>query len=62
MKHNSCAVIVLLATSLILSSSNLQAQASEGTLEKIARTGEFLIGYRIDSSPLSYENAGIILR
>lgn len=57
MKHSSCAAIVLLATSLNLSSANLQAQASEGTLEKIARTGEFLIGYRTDSSPLSYENA-----
>jgi ABC-type amino acid transport substrate-binding protein len=37
--------------------SDLFAQDSEGTLEKIARTGEFLIGYRADSSPLSYENS-----
>ena len=35
----------------------MYAQESEGTLEKIERTGEFLIGYRTDSSPLSYENA-----
>lgn len=30
---------------------------AEGTLEKIARTGEFVIGYRTDASPLSYHNA-----
>ena len=57
MNHNTCAAIVLLTTSLILSSCNLLAQAPEGTLEKIERTGEFLIGYRNDASPLSYENA-----
>ncbi len=57
MKHNSYATLILLTTSLILSSCNLLAQASEGTLEKIERTGEFLIGYRTDASPLSYENA-----
>ncbi len=37
--------------------TGLQAQAAEGTLDKIARTGEFVIGYRADASPLSYENA-----
>ena len=57
MKHNSCAAIVSLAVILILPSSDLLAQESEGTLEKIARTGEFVIGYRTDASPLSYENA-----
>ena len=30
--------------------------AAEGTLEKIARSGEFVIGYRKDSLPLSYQN------
>jgi len=57
MKHNSSAAIVLLATSLFLPGPNPIAQESAGTLEKIERTGEFLIGYRTDASPLSYENA-----
>jgi ABC-type amino acid transport substrate-binding protein len=57
MKHKSRAAILLLAAILILPGSDLLAQDSEGTLEKIARTGEFVIGYRTDASPLSYENA-----
>jgi len=57
MKHSPCAAILLIAALLTLPSSNLLAQESEATLEKIARTGEFVIGYRADSSPLSYENA-----
>jgi len=57
MKHNSSAAMVLLATSLFFPGPNLIAQELAGTLEKIARTGEFLIGYRTDASPLSYENA-----
>lgn len=57
MKHNSCVAILLLAAVLICPSSNLLAKDTEGTLAKIARTGEFVIGYRTDSSPLSYENA-----
>ena len=57
MKHSSYAAIFLLAAILISPSSNLRAQDLEGTLEKISRTGEFLIGYRTDASPLSYENA-----
>ena len=57
MKHSSYAAIVLLAAILISPSTDLLAQESEGTLEKIARTGEFVIGYRTDASPLSYENA-----
>jgi ABC-type amino acid transport substrate-binding protein len=32
------------------------AAAEEGTLEKIARTGEFVIGYRTDSLPLSFQD------
>ena len=32
------------------------AEEAEGTLEKISRTGEFVIGYRFDSVPLSFEN------
>ena len=57
MKQCSCATILLLTVTLIWPGSELLAQDSEGTLEKIARTGEFVIGYRTDSSPLSYENA-----
>ena len=57
MKHNSCTTIVLLVASLLFSSPDLLARDSGGTLEKIARSGEFLIGYRTDASPLSYENA-----
>ena len=57
MKHRLCTAIVSLAALLTLPCTNLLAEESEGTLEKIARTGEFLIGYRTDSSPLSYENA-----
>lgn len=56
MRHSPRAVVLLFCALLILPGSNLPAQESEGTLEKIARTGEFLIGYRTDSHPLSYEN------
>lgn len=57
MKRNSCAATILFATILVLISPDLPAQDSIGTLDKIAKSGEFLIGYRTDASPLSYENA-----
>jgi len=57
MKHRPCAPILLIAALLAVPGLNLLAQDAEPTLEKIARTGEFVIGYRADSSPLSYENA-----
>ena len=57
MKRSSWFGIIFLVAILILLTSELLAQDSEGTLEKIARTGEFVIGYRTDASPLSYENA-----
>jgi ABC-type amino acid transport substrate-binding protein len=57
MKRTPGSTVLLLAMLLILPAANLFAQESEGTLEKIARTGEFLIGYRTDSSPLSFNNA-----
>lgn len=57
MKHNSRATALLLALTLTWPGSDLLAQGAEGTLEKIARSGEFVIGYRNDASPLSYENA-----
>jgi ABC-type amino acid transport substrate-binding protein len=56
MKHTPGSTLLLLAALLIFPASNLLAQETEGTLEKIARTGEFLIGYRTDSSPLSFDN------
>jgi ABC-type amino acid transport substrate-binding protein len=56
MKHTPGSTLLLLAALLILPASNVLAQETEGTLEKIARTGEFLIGYRTDSSPLSFDN------
>lgn len=57
MKQCSCAAMTLFAAILVLISSNLPAQDSQGTLDKIAKSGQFLIGYRTDASPLSYENA-----
>ena len=56
MKHRPSTAILLIAAILAIPSSNLFAQDSEPTLAKIVRTGEFVIGYRSDSSPLSYEN------
>ena len=57
MKHSSCAATILLAVFLVGPGSDLLAKDAEGTLQKISRTGEFVIGYRTDASPLSYENA-----
>ncbi len=49
----SFAAVTLAALLPILASADA---AAEGTLEKIARTGEFVIGYRTDSLPLSFRN------
>ncbi len=50
--------IAVLSTAILLfAGTDLLAQEAEGTLQKIARSGEFVIGYRTDASPLSYENA-----
>jgi len=57
MKLSSSAAILFLAVTMILPSQNLLAHDTKGTLEKVASSGEFLIGYHTDSSPLSYENA-----
>ena len=57
MTHRAFAVLSLFAALLIWPASEAQAEQLEGTLEKIVRTGEFVIGYRTDASPLSYENA-----
>ena len=57
MRYSPCAAVSLFAAILFWPGSELLAEDAEGTLEKIARTGEFVIGYRTDASPLSYENA-----
>ncbi len=56
MNQRSC-ITTFVAIIVIFSATDLVAQGSEGTLEKIARTGVFVIGYRTDASPLSYENS-----
>lgn len=57
MQLKSSAVLLLLVTVLVLSSPRLYAHDAKGTLEKISRSGELLMGYHTDSSPLSYENS-----
>ena len=47
----------LLTAALLLSGSASLAHEPKGTLDRIAKSGEFIIGYRKDASPLSYENA-----
>ncbi|MDJ0700775.1 MAG: amino acid ABC transporter substrate-binding protein [Woeseiaceae bacterium] len=42
---------------LALASPAALAHDAESTLDKIERTGEFVIGFRADASPLSYVNA-----
>jgi ABC-type amino acid transport substrate-binding protein len=54
MKPHSRITVALLIAFLAVPGANLFAQ---GTLEKIAKSGEILIGYRTDASPLSYHNA-----
>lgn len=57
MRCNSCNAAISIAASLFLFAAGVNAQSAGGTLDKIARSGEFVIGYRADSSPLSYQNA-----
>ena len=49
----ACLLFILFA---VTSPASL-AHDAESTLDKIARTGEFVIGFRADASPLSYLNA-----
>ena len=42
---------------VLLTCSAIEAGAAENTLEKIARTGELVLGYRDDSNPLSFRRA-----
>jgi ABC-type amino acid transport substrate-binding protein len=57
MKPYSCTISALVAAVLLLAGLDASAHNVEGTLDKIAASGEFVIGYRADSSPLAYENA-----
>lgn len=57
MTHRPFAATLLIAALLTFPGADLRAQASESTLEKIERTGEFVMGYRADTSPLSFESA-----
>jgi len=57
MNNKRLATGLLLGTILALPLLDASARDPEGTLDKISRTGEFVIGYRTDASPLSYENA-----
>lgn len=54
MKQTPRTAAALVAALLLLSAPC--ARSAEGTLEKIERTGEFVMGYRTDSIPLSFEN------
>jgi glutamate/aspartate transport system substrate-binding protein len=55
MRITASPVAAILASLLpILASTDA---AAEGTLEKIADSGEFVIGYRTDSLPLSFRNS-----
>lgn len=47
----------LLIALLLVLSADLSAEVVEPTLDKIARTGEIVLGYRTDSTPLSFQDA-----
>lgn len=55
MKPIPCATALVITSVLAWPGPVSLAQTVEGTLEKIDRTGEFVLGYRADSSPLSFE-------
>jgi len=57
MNNKYLATGLLLGAILMSSLSVCFAHEQEATLDKIAKSGEFVIGYRVDASPLSYENA-----
>lgn len=57
MKNRARAALLYTAAILLIPGFHATVFAAEGTLDKIERTGEFVIGYRSDASPLSYENS-----
>ena len=56
MNNNPRTASLLIALLLVLS-ADLSAEVVEPTLDKIARTGELVLGYRTDSTPLSFQDA-----
>jgi glutamate/aspartate transport system substrate-binding protein len=57
MNNKYLATGLLFTAILVTPRLDAYAHDAEGTLDKISRTGEFVIGYRPNASPLSYENA-----
>ncbi len=57
MREHTRTALLAIAALLAFPALHAVADDAEGTLDKVARTGEFVIGFRADSSPLSYENA-----
>ena len=57
MNNKYLATGLLLGAMLFAPLTGVFAHEQEGTLDKISRTGEFVIGYRSDASPLSYDNS-----
>lgn len=57
MTRTATTILPVLAIAVLMLGTDSRAQDAGGTLAKIAKSGEFVIGYRSDASPLSYENA-----
>lgn len=57
MIRSSRSILASLLCLVLSPASSLFAHDVNGTLDKIERSGEFVIGYRSDASPLSYEDA-----
>ena len=57
MTRRFCTASLAISALLMLPGLPAVAEDAGGTLDKVGRTGEFVIGYRADASPLSYENA-----
>jgi glutamate/aspartate transport system substrate-binding protein len=57
MNNKYLTIGIIVSTLLMMPFLETSAHEAEGTLDKISRSGEFVIGYRSDASPLSYENA-----
>lgn len=57
MKSIKLATGLLLIALMLTGPQFAVADENTNTLERIAKSGEFRIGYRTDASPLSYENA-----
>lgn len=57
MKNASGTRVLTMALLLVSCATRVSAHDVGGTLDKISKSGEFVIGYRADSGPLSFENA-----